>query len=570
LWIRRRLEVSGVRAINNVVDVTNYVMLEMGQPLHAFDFDRLAEKRIVVRSSFPGESFTTLDGVIRPVPGEGLLICDGRKPVALAGIMGGLNSEVEPTTSNILLESAYFEPMGIRRTSKKIGLATEASTRFEKGIDPNGSRWAALRASALMAKLSGGSAARGIVDNYPHPIAPKSIGLRASRVNQILGSLIKPIEINGYLKHLELVAKQGTDGSWQVTIPTFRVDLQREIDLIEEIARLHGFHKIPVTLPGGLSAPGKKDRTRLAIDQAKNSLVALGLREVINFSFIALKDLEDLKLLSEDPRRKFLRIQNPLSEGQAIMRTTLIPGLLQTSRANFYRQNMDLKIFETGRVFFPEEGQELPREVEFLSGLLTGLRQEESWTRPKEEVDFFDLKGILQAFLDGLRVRHCQFLPGKGPLFLHPGKASRLEKDGEVIGFLGEIHPDVQRSFELKQKVFVFELNFDRLVSRREEKRAFQPLPRFPAIQRDLAVVVDEDIAAGDLLRSLWEMNEGWITDINIFDLYQGNQIPPGKKSLAFRIRYQKEDRTLTDEEVNEWHQGMVHLLGQRYGAVLR
>ncbi|MCX5908977.1 MAG: phenylalanine--tRNA ligase subunit beta, partial [Deltaproteobacteria bacterium] len=428
-WMRRRLQASGVRAINNIVDITNYVMLETGQPLHAFDFDRLEERRIVVRSSLPRESFTTLDGVARSIPDEGLFICDGKKPVALAGIMGGLNSEVEPATKNILLESAYFDPLGIRRTSKTTGLSTEASIRFEKGIDPNGCGWAAERAAALMVKLGEGSPGHGIVDNYPRPIRPQTIGLRPSRVNQILGVTILPSEMHGYIKNLGLDIKPGGADSFQVAVPTFRVDLQREIDLIEEIARLHGFQKIPVTLPAGQGSSGKKARLPAAVDQARNLFVAFGFREVINYSFIGLKALQDLKLSVQDPRMKVLRIQNPLSEDQAVMRTTLIPGLLQAARGNFYRQNTNLRFFEVGRAFFPREGQELPTERESLAGLLTGFRQEESWAAAKEEVDFFDLKGILQALLEGLRVPRYRFFPETKEPFLHPGKACRLETD---------------------------------------------------------------------------------------------------------------------------------------------
>ncbi len=571
-WMRRRLQAVGVRAINNIVDVTNYVMLELGQPLHAFDLERLEERRIVVRSAIPGENFTTVDGIIRAIREEALFICDGKRPVALAGIMGGLNSEVEPSTTQILLESAYFDPMGIRRTSKKIGLSTEASLRFERGIDPNGCRIAADRAASLMVELAGGSWSPAVVDHYPRKLEAKKINLRVNRVNQILGTQIDRKTMGDYLRNLELKIEAGNQESKSVAVevPTFRVDLQREIDLVEEIARLHGFHRIPETLPAGDRPPAQRAPKRWAIEQARMLLVAFGFREVINYSFMGPKMLDALRLAPQDPRRQVMRIQNPLSEDQSVMRTTLVPGLLQTVRGNFYRQNSNLRLFEIGKVFFARTGRELPEEVDDLSVIMTGLRQEESWAIPKDEVDFFDLKGALQAFLAGFHVFNYQIIPEIEEPLLHPGQGCRITTERGALGIMGEVHPEVAETFELKQKVFLFELNLDAVMASVIEKRSFQALPRFPAIHRDLALIVEERISAGDLLRSMEEMNNGGIAEIRIFDLYRGSPIQSGKKSLAFRLKYQREDRTLTDEEVNESHQEMVRFLAEKYGAALR
>ena len=569
-WMRRRLQAVGVRAINNIVDVTNYVMLEWGQPLHAFDFDRLEERGIVVRTADPGEFFTTLDGTARLMPEEALMICDRKKPVALAGIMGGLNSEVQAETTNILLESAYFDHMGIRRTSKRIGLTTEASLRFERGVDPNGCLRAADRAAALMAELGGGSLARGAVDNYPRKIEPARISLRIPRVNQILGTSIPGQEIRQYLQNLQLeVAPQGAD-AFGVTPSTFRVDLQREIDLIEEVARLKGFGQIPVTLPSGRVSAEKKTKGQRAAERARNLLAALGFWEVITYSFISPKGLQYLKLSPTDKRAKALRIHNPLGEDQSVMRTTLIPGLLQVVCHNAHRQNSDLKLFELGRVFFPREGQDLPEEMETISGVLSGLREEETWSKPKAECDFFDLKGALETLLESLGVTDYQFLPEADEPFLRPRNACRVEVNKRSVGIMGEAHPDVTAAFEVKQKLFLFELNFQSLVESCKESRSFEPLPRFPSVTRDLALIVDDKIAAGDLLDSLWEANSGLIAEIKIFDLYRGKPIPSGAKSLAFRIKYQRDDRTLTDAEVNEFHRKMIELLANRHGAILR
>ncbi len=569
-WMRRRLEVVDVRSINNIVDVTNYVMLEMGQPLHAFDLERLAEGRIVVRTAAPGEKFTTLDGIERILPEEALMICDDQKPVALAGIMGGLNSEIQMASRNILLESAYFDPMGIRRTSKRIGLSTKASLRFERGIDPNGSLRAAKRAAALMVELAGGTMDREAVDNYPRKIEPSSIFLRGPRVNRILGTKLPPEKIQGYLQKFHLQVEAKNVDTFQIVVPTHRVDLKREIDLIEEIARLHGYHRIPVTLPSGTVSAEKKTKMQRAAVRAKNLLTACGFWEIINYSFISPKALQDLHLFPPDKRAKALRIHNPLSEEQSVMRTTLIPGLLQVARYNAYRQNFDLKLFEMGRVFFPREDQELPEEVEVLSGLLSGFREEESWSRPKALCDFFDLKGALETLLGGMGVSGYRFQTLANESFLHPGKACQLEVNGAELGRMGELHPEVRKNWELDPLVFLFEMNFQALVESMEEHRLFKPLGRFPAIIRDLALVVDEEISAGELLQTLWEADNGLIAEIKLFDLYQGKPIPPGKKSLAFRLKYQAGDRTLTDREVNQLHQKVTDFLIDRCGGMLR
>lgn len=569
-WMRRRLEACGVRAISNIVDVTNYVMLEMGQPLHAFDFHRLEEKRIVVRTAAPGFTFTTLDGTGRKMPKDALMICDGKKPVALAGIMGGLNSEIEEDTNDILLESAYFDPMGIRRTSKQLGLSTEASIRFERGIDPNGSLRAAERAADLMAALAGGTVSRGAVDAYPKKIQPLQIPLRVSRVNQILGTSINAKEIQTHLKNLQLEVRENGAASFRVTAPTYRVDLTREIDLIEEVARLHGFHRVPVTLPSGRVSPEKKTPMQLGVERARDLLSGFGFREVITYSFISPQVLLDLRISPNDRKARGLRIQNPLSEDQAVMRTTLVPGLLHTVRSNLNRQNLDLKLFELGRVFFPRGPEDQPEEVEFLGGILSGLRDEESWAKPRAECDFFDLKGALEGLFEGMGVAGVQFLPDHQIPFLHAGKACRVNVKGEDIGILGEVNAGVGELFDLKEKVFLFELDFQKVVSRMTERRTFTPLPRYPAVARDLAVVVDEPVAAGDILQTLWKASEGWIKEIRLFDLYRGNPVPSGRKSLAFRLVYQKEDRTLTDREVNEFHQNLVELLAHEYKGALR
>ncbi len=569
-WMRRRLTALGVRAINNIVDVTNYVMLEMGQPLHAFDFDLLEEKRIVVRTARPGERFYTLDGVERIMPPEALMICDGRKPVALAGIMGGLNSEVRPETRNILLESAYFNPMGIRRTAKKIGLNTEASLRFERGIDPNGSLKAAEQAAFLMAKFAGGRVVKEVVDNYPKRIEAHQISLRVDRVNQILGTSLSAREISQYLEDLTLKVEATASDNFEVTVPTFRVDLEREVDLIEEVARLYGYHQIPVTLPLGRVGPERKTKKEKIAYKAREILTACGFFETINYSFLSPQVLKKLNLRSSDPRSNLLMIKNPLSEDQAAMRTTLIPGILQTARHNFNRQNFNLKLFELGRVFWGRKEEELPEEVEMLAGIISGYREEETWDKKGVECDFYDLKGALELLLEELGIAECNFWPGADEPFLHPKKSAKIMAKEKLLGIMGELHPDLKEVFDLTQQVFIFEMNFSILQELAEEKRLFHPLPRYPAVVRDLSFMVDEKILAGDLRQTIQEGGQGLIKEVKLFDLYRGKPVPPGKKSLAFRIKYQHNERTLTDEEVNHLHQKIIALLKEKYAGELR
>jgi phenylalanyl-tRNA synthetase beta chain len=389
-------------------------------------------------------------------------------------------------------------------------------------------------------------------------------------VNQILGTSINGKEIQTHLKNLQLEVRESGADSFRVTAPTYRVDLTREIDLIEEVARLHGFHRIPVTLPSGRVSPEKKTRMQVGVERARALLTGFGFWEVITYSFISPQVLLDLQIPPNDRKAKGLRIQNPLSEDQAVMRTTLVPGLLHTVRSNLHRQNLDLKLFELGRVFFPRGPEDQPEEVEFLGGILSGLRDEESWAKPRAECDFFDLKGALEGLFEGMGVSGIQFLPDAQIPFLHPGKACRVNVKGEDIGILGEVNAGVGELFDLKEKVFLFELDFQKVVSRMIERRTFTPLPRYPAVARDLAVVVDEPVAAGDILQTLWKASEGWIKEIRLFDLYRGNPVPSGRKSLAFRLVYQKEDRTLTDREVNDFHQKLVELLAREYKGALR
>ncbi len=550
-WIKDRLEKVGIRSINNVVDVTNYVMMEYGQPLHAFDFERLEERRIVVRRAKAGEEFVTLDGVKRVLDEEMLMICDGVKPVAIAGVMGGLNSEIQEDTKVILLESAYFHPTNNRRTSKKLGLETEAAYRFGRGIDYGGCLKVANRAAQLIQELAGGRVIEGALDVYPKPIPNRLIELNPERVRSFLGMEIPNERIRIFLENLELQVDQTEENRWRVLTPSFRRDLEREIDLIEEVARLEGYEKIPSTLPKGPPSVREKKKSTFVEKKIYETLILHGYHEIISYSFTSPSTLNGIGLPPEDPRRNMVRILNPLSEETSVMRTSLIPGLLETARYNLYRKNLNLKIFELRKVYFPKQGRPLPEEVTYLAGLAMGMDRDPHWAFLQRSIDFYDVKGLLETLFGVLGIEDVQFIPTEEIPYLHPGRASMIIVGRDSIGVLGEVHPRVLAHFEIPTRAYLFEIPFEKLVVHAKEERKFNPLPKYPAIYRDLSIVVDEQLEVERIREAIWSLQEPFIHEIHLFDVYRGAPIPAGKKGLSYRIRYQAPDRTLTDEEVN-------------------
>jgi phenylalanyl-tRNA synthetase beta chain len=569
-WMRDRLEKVGIRSINNVVDVTNYVMMEYGQPLHAFDFKFLEEGRIVVRRAKEGEAFVTLDGVSRTLDGEMLMICDGVKPVAIAGVMGGLNSEIKENTTSVLLESAYFDPAGNRRASRKLGLETEAAYRFGRGIDYRGCLSAANRASQLIQELAGGRVMEGVVDVYPAPIQPVPIRLRVRRIRQVLGAEVSAKEVRNYLEDLELEVQEEKEEALIVKPASFRGDLEREIDLIEEVARLNGYDRIPITLPTGPPSPEKRNKAFLAERKAIDILTVHGYHEVINYSFTSPLSGDKIGLPPDDPRRQALRILNPLTEDFSVMRTTLIPGLMETVQYNLSRKNSNLKLFELKKVFLPQEGERLPREVKFLAGLAMGFDRGPHWAFPQRPVDFYDIKGCVEDLLDALQIKDAKFDKTEDIRYLHPGKASKVVVDQEVLGVLGEIHPEVLGRYEVRGKGYLFEMDFSKMVEWTGEERRFQPLPKFPAVTRDLSVVVDKAMEAERVMETIRTFRQPYVEEVTLFDIYQEPPIPEGKKGISYRIRYQAKDRTLTDEEVNQYHEKILSRLKEVFQLDLR
>jgi len=571
LWMRTRLEAVGLRAINNIVDVTNFVMMELGQPLHAFDYHLLEEGRIVVRRSHQGETFTTLDGKEHRLPSDTALICDGAKPVAIGGIMGGLNSEVRENTEMVLLESAYFNPSAIRRSARTLGMGTESSFRFERGVDSEGVIRALNRAAQLIADISCGQICKNYIDQYPKRMETPSISLRLKRVNEVLGTAIDTQEMAKILRSLEIAINKVEEDEevYQITPPTFRVDITREIDLIEEIARLYGYDRIPAKLPTVSVMPVIKTSKKSLEDRIRGVLVGHGYSEVINYSFICPESVDILTLEKDDKRRQLVRINNPLTEDQSVMRTTLLYSLLKTYEKNTRTGCFNLKIFEIGRVFFHRKEGELPVEENHVGCLLAGLRHDDLW-HFKSPADFYDLKGCVEDIFGHLKISDVKFRSDTPETFLHPGRSCSIYLGDQFVGFLGEVHPHVLASLDLKNRVMVFELDLDALTANFSDRVLYREVSRFPSSSRDVAFLVSEALEANEIIVSALGGGEELLEKVHIFDIYTDQGIPKGMKSLGLRFSYRSSNRTLTDVEVNQVHSRIVQEIVASTGAKIR
>ncbi|HPD55664.1 MAG TPA: phenylalanine--tRNA ligase subunit beta [Smithellaceae bacterium] len=557
VWLKTRLEAAGMRAINNVVDVTNFVMLEMGQPLHAFDFRFLEKGRIIVRKSKKDEEFVSLDGKSRKLTDDTLLICDGVKPIAIGGIMGGLNSEVKEDTSTILLESAYFNPQSIRRSARKLGMPTDAAFRFERGVDPEGVVRALNRAAQLIADLSGGSVCRGYIDEYPQKIKTvKNIKLRLTRVHQITGTKIPTAEILKILRSLEMKVNAAGKGVYRVKPPSFRMDLTREIDLIEEIIRIYGYKRVPETLPD-ISITETRHNYQDMEKRLRNVMNGMGFSEVINYSFIAPSSLDNVLLPTDDKRRNVVAISNPLTEEQSIMRPTLLVGLLDTLKKNINNGYGNLKIFELGRAFIHRQKGKLPEEKNFCAALMSGAKTDDLWGL-KTPTDFFDLKGCLENLFFDLKISNIKFAASPSEPFLHPGKSCTVFSGEIPLGCMGVIHPQIMAKLDLKQDACFFEINTDLIAQASKTVVNYADFSRFPAINRDVAFVLDKKIEADYIINIISNLNEDLLENVVIFDIYEGKGIPEGTKSIGFRFSYRSAQRTLTDSQAGEVHERII------------
>ncbi len=559
-WIQQRLLASGIRCINNIVDITNYVMLEYGQPLHAFDFDNFSQPRVVVKRAQVGEVFTTLDGVERKLSEDVLLITDGAGPVAIGGIMGGQYSEVSEKTTNLLLESAHFNASRIRRGRKHLELTSEAQTRFERGADPNIVPFALDRAASLIEKFAGGKVCAGIVDCYPTKIEPIKLELRPARVNQVLKAEMSSPTMIDILKGLEFKVTPGKNVT--VEVPTFRPDVTREIDLIEEIARVYGYDKIPVAMRAGGNLVVSRDQGAVFTNKLKQTLLAQGYFEAVTIS------IGDPKMISQvEPGVKCVEILNPISEDLKWLRPSLMPGLLGVVYQNVSHQVRNVKVFEVGIVMSGSTG-ETPAETQRLGIAFSGTDMGENWAFHPSDLGLQDLQGILES-LAGLVTGELVMVPSAEPVF--DGDCSfRVELDGKRIGKCGKVSGQTLKTFSIKSDVFALEVDFDELVAKRRVTSQYLALPRYPSIERDIAVVVDETLQSRAVVNAISEASDENLREIIVWDVYRGKQVPSGKKSIAYRLIFQNESKTLTDNEIDHVFNKIVDSLKREFGAELR
>ena len=574
-WLQQRLESVGVGVINNIVDITNFVLMEYGQPLHAFDYHKLAKNRIVVRRAAAGENITTLDEIDRELTPDMLVIADAEKPVALAGIMGGYDSEITETTSDVLLESAYFNPSSIRATAKALGVSTEASYRFERGADPGVVLAALDRAAHLIAELAGGTICKGVIDVYPGEQPLTEIQLRPERVNFILGTTIDTSEMVQILSNLGFDVNANGTGNYQageetsplqVTVPTFRSDITREIDLIEEIARVHGYDNIPTTLPkGDIPVPASNPSTEVR-KHIKNFLLAAGMMEAINYSFCAPNCFDKIRLNADDPLRSTLKLQNPLSPEMSVLRTTLLPSLLDNAQHNRNHQIDTIALFEIGSVFIHNGKQKEPERV---TGILAGQIGDGVYSNPYREPDFYDIKGLAEGILQVCGIVDYTLQKTDTPTF-HPGRNAAVLLDDKQLGTFGEAHPEVLENYDLPYKAYLFDFDMEALVDTAIFAKRFEPIPVYPKVERDLAIIVDKELLSDMPTALIYTTGGELVESVRLFDVYEGKQVPEGKKSLAYAITYHSATETLTDKAVNALHDKVVKRLNQELGAELR
>jgi len=569
-WLRERLESAGLRAINNVVDVTNLVLLELGQPLHAFDLDRLRGGRVRVRAATAGEKIRTLDGIDRELAAEDLVIADAERAVAIAGVMGGAESEVHEGTTNVLLESAQFRPARVRRTARRLGLQSEASYRFERGVDRAGVGRAADRAARLLAELAGGSVAGELLDVAGSaPATPPEIRLDPGRVNRLLGTDFPQDEVRALLARVGVAAEPEPGGGLRCRAPSYRNDLARPEDLVEEVARIHGYDRIPIRLPlARLASPSLPPARRLA-ERARDALVAAGLTEVMTLAFMPPGDLDRLDLGLDDPRRRTVRLLNPVSEEESRLRSTLLPSLLRVARESQARRLPGVRIFELGRSFRAQGEGAFPDEPYGLAALLVREERTSLWEPSAPPPLFFELKGLAERVLLGLGYA-VAFRADAGEPYLHPGAGGAFEVDGRVVARFGELHPEVAAAFEMEGACGAIELELDALAACREREPRYEEVSRQPPARRDLAVVLGREVAAGDVLEAIRRTAGRELVSLDVFDRYEGPGVPEDKVSLAFRLVFQRADRAYTEAEIAGLTDRVVKMLAHRFGGELR
>jgi phenylalanyl-tRNA synthetase beta chain len=577
-WLKYRLKSIGLRPRNNIVDITNFVMHECGQPLHAFDLDRLSERSIVVRQTDREQSFTTLDGVERTLPAGTLAICDAREPIAIAGIMGGEHSEVTDHTTDVLIESAYFDPTIIRKTTKALQLNTDSSYRFERGVDPEQQAWAAARAADLLSKTADGEQISGMIDANPDPIPPTEISIRPERVNTVLGTSLSAEQIIEYLEAVGCATSRSAGKPVRCTAPSFRPDLTREIDLVEEIARLYGYNNIPergrTQLP---NTPPQEDSKRRLRAFLRSRLAGLGFREIYTNSMLRdeiASQFADDALLPFESQASIVETLNPISREMAALRPSLLPGMLDVMAHNHNHGLEELRFMEFGHVFRQTKNPDttIPGYEEKRSLLLglSGSAGRLTWDRDVEETDFFDLKGIVATVLRTLHLDNLESVSYSDPTTVSAYRLI-LQVDGEPVGVIARLQEDVAEQYDLTHAVLFAEFNLDRLFEYASPpwERTYQPVPRYPRVNRDIAVVVPRSQTAGELIRTIEREGGPLLQTVDVFDVYEGEHVPKASKSIGFTLQFGG-DHTLVDEEVDEYVEAIVQALKREYEATLR
>ncbi len=557
LWLRHRLTAAGVRPINNIVDITNYVMLEMGQPMHAFDIDTIDEGRIIVRNAYDGEEFTTLDGQKRILDSSMTVISDPNKAVAIGGVMGGENSKVSPNAAAILFESANFNGPNIRITAKKLGMRTDASAKYEKGLDPNTAYDAVNRAVQLVELLGCGEVVPGMVDCYPNKREPKEIPYSVENINKLIGFNLTEQDVAYYLGLVEVK----TDGKKAIA-PTFRPDLESEADLAEECARFYGYDRIETTLAAGTPTCGKKSPSQLIEDKVAEIMVALGYSEAMTFSFESPKVFDKLSIDKDSSLRKAVRITNPLGEDFSIMRTQTVNAMLNSLSTNYNRRNSSCFLFEQGRVYIPEEIplKKLPNETAVLTVGLYGGGS-----------DFYSIKGVVEELGRMLGFGgKLDFIPASDIPYMHPGRLAKVECCKKPLGYIGEVHPDTLKAYSIGTRAYIGVLDMSVLEELASFERTYRPLPKYPATERDIAIIVDDDVTVREIEDIIRQKGGRHLESVKLFDVYKGAQVGRNKKSAAYSIKFRAEDRTLTDDEVNGSIEKILSALKDGLGAELR
>ena len=570
-WMQQRLEGAGIRSINNVVDVTNFVMIELGHPMHAYDYDKITGKKLIARRAIEGEELHTLDDTSRKAKGEMLVIADSEKAAGLAGIMGGFETEITDTTTTVVLESADFYGPCIRRTARACGLSSEASGRFERGVDSETTIKALDRAAQLLQEMGACTVCEGIVDVYPNPKQANYVTFTPEQINNHLGTNIAKDVMLNIITSVGFDVTKDENDEITVKVPSWRNDVTCMADISEEIARLHGFDKIKSTLPNGVSMQGTQSAKQTFIDKVKASLSSQGLYETISFALTNEETFNKLNIPQDSPLRKAVPIMNPLSDEYPLVRTTLLSSIFDNLARNLARKNDDVALFEVGSVFFPKAlpVTELPDEVVKIAGAITGRRNAQGWNQANDMVDFYDAKGSIEELLANLRVTRYTVEAGTH-YAMHPGKTALFKKGRDVIATVGEVHPAVLSAYGITKPVYIFELDATTVMKYMAKDLKYKALPKYPATSRDLAMLVDVDVNAADIEKAMTKAAGQNLTQITLFDVYTGKQVEEGKKSLAFSLTFQSNDKTLTDAEIDPAIEKIVAKLQKDFNANLR